>query len=209
MLSLWEYDVNMKETRHTPAGAAATELIVELFRLNGRLLAEGDRLVAPLGMSSARWQVLGAIALSPAPETVARLARTMGLTRQGVQRIVNELVEQGLVALRPNPHHRRASLVVLTPEGEAAYAQATALQIPWINTLTRRLPVAEIAGALALLRSLRLRLENATHAAGADPAEVSNERSGHASMVPAAAGRPEGGSRTHEPFAAVRPNMPR
>lgn len=54
---------------------AVTELILETFRLNGRLLAAGDALVANIGLTSARWQVLGAIALSPVPLPVAHLAR--------------------------------------------------------------------------------------------------------------------------------------
>ena len=64
-----------------------------------RLIAAGDDLVSDLGLTSARWQVLGAIALAPAAETVARLARAMGLHRQGVQRIVNELAAEGIVVL--------------------------------------------------------------------------------------------------------------
>jgi MarR family len=76
------------------AGDALTGLILETFRFNGRLLVAGDRLVADLGLTSARWQVMGAIALSPQPEPVARLARSMGLNRQGVQRIVNELAAE-------------------------------------------------------------------------------------------------------------------
>jgi hypothetical protein len=42
-----------------------SELALEIFRLNGELLADGDALVADLGLTSARWQVLGAVALSP------------------------------------------------------------------------------------------------------------------------------------------------
>ena len=61
-----------------------TDLILDLFRLNGRLLAAGDRLVAGLGLTSARWQVLGAIALADRPQPVAWLARDMGVYRQGV-----------------------------------------------------------------------------------------------------------------------------
>ena len=101
----------MTRPRHTPGGKAATELILETFRCNGRLLAAGDRLVAKLGLTSARWQVLGAIAYSPTPEPVARLARNMGLHRQGVQRIVNELEKEGLVEFRPNPHHGGPTLL--------------------------------------------------------------------------------------------------
>jgi hypothetical protein len=52
--------------------------------------------------------------------------------------------------------------VVLTTQGEAAYAAATALQIPWVNALAREQSPDEIAGACALLRTLRRRLEHGT-----------------------------------------------
>jgi DNA-binding MarR family transcriptional regulator len=110
------------------SGVAVSELIVTVFRLNGRLLVAGDRLVAHLGLTSARWHVLGAIALSPAPEPVAPLARNMGLNRQGVQRIVGKLVAEGFVELKDNPHHRSAKLVVMT----AKEAPTAGLQLCWL-----------------------------------------------------------------------------
>jgi DNA-binding MarR family transcriptional regulator len=140
---------------------ALTRLILEVFRVNGDLIAAGDRLVADLGLTSARWQVLGAIALSPAPEPVARLARAMGLHRQGVQRIVNELEAEGIVALEDNPHHRRARLVRLTKKGEALYREAGQRQKPWARGLVRGLDAKAIASAHDLLKSLRERLEQA------------------------------------------------
>jgi DNA-binding MarR family transcriptional regulator len=145
--------------RRTPAGGAVSELIVELFRLNGRLLVAGDRLVASLGLTGARWQVLGAIALSPTHEPVARLARNMGLNRQGVQRIVGELVAEGFVELKDNPHHRSAKLVVMTPKGEKAYNAALRVQIPWVNALGDGLSQKSIEAAGRVLEELRHRLE--------------------------------------------------
>ncbi|MDH3233798.1 MAG: MarR family transcriptional regulator, partial [Alphaproteobacteria bacterium] len=50
-----------KTTARPSVVEAVTALILETFRLNGRLLAAGDRLVGDLGLTSARWQVLGAI----------------------------------------------------------------------------------------------------------------------------------------------------
>ncbi len=149
----------MKDRGHTPAGKAATNLILETFRCNGRLLSAGDKLVAKLGLTSARWQVLGAIALSPAAEPVARLARNMGLHRQGVQRIVNELEKEGLVAFRPNPHHRKANLVILTGRGRKIYEEAERLQIPWVNGLSDGIAADDIVRAIRVLKSLRQRLE--------------------------------------------------
>lgn len=138
---------------------ALTLLILEVFRVNGGLIAAGDRLLADLGLTSARWQVLGAIALSPAAEPVARLARSMGLHRQGVQRIVNELEAEGIVAFDDNPHHRRAKLVRLTKKGEALYREADRRQKPWASGLARELDARAIASAHRLLKSLRERLE--------------------------------------------------
>jgi DNA-binding MarR family transcriptional regulator len=146
--------------RRTPAGLAVTELILEVFRLNGRLLVAGDRLVSRLGLTSARWQVLGAIALAERPEPVAWLARSMGLNRQGVQRIVNELAAEGYIALAPNPHHRRASLVVLTAKGRTAFAAIDRLQTPWVNALVKGMGVEDIAAAKEIIAKLRTRLED-------------------------------------------------
>jgi DNA-binding MarR family transcriptional regulator len=143
----------------TPSGVAVSELIVTVFRLNGRLLVAGDRLVASLGLTSARWQVLGAIALSPTPEPVARLARNMGLNRQGVQRIVGELVAEGFVELKDNPHHRSAKLVVMTAKGLKAYDAALRAQAPWVNMLGEGYDPKSIEEAGRILEALRQRLE--------------------------------------------------
>ncbi|MCC6947439.1 MAG: MarR family transcriptional regulator [Bradyrhizobiaceae bacterium] len=140
---------------------AITDLVLETFRLNGELLAMGDALVADLGLTSARWQVLGAVALSPVPLPVAHLARNMGLTRQAVQRIGNELAAGGLLRFAPNPHHRRAKLVLLTEKGRRAYKAATARWKPRAAALGKSLSAASIDQATSLLQTIRMRLEGA------------------------------------------------
>src|SRR5258708_35893281 len=111
------HDTQMKKTKRTPAGEALTNLMLDLFRLSSRLLTVGDRLVAGLGLTSARWQILGAITYAERPQPVAWLARDLGGNRQNVQRIVNGPHKEGLVAFEVNPHHRRAQLVTLTEKG--------------------------------------------------------------------------------------------
>lgn len=144
--------------RRTPAAARVTDLILEVFRLNGRLLAAGDRLVGDLGLSSARWQVLGAINVGPL--TVAQIGRAMGLTRQAVQRVVNELEADGIVELVDNPEHRRARLVRLTPEGRNRLDEATRRQAGWVNRLSRGVHPDTAQRALELVSLLRQRLEH-------------------------------------------------
>lgn len=136
-----------------------TGLILSIFRLNGRLLLAGDRLVADLDLTSARWQVLGAIALAERPQPVAWLARDMGLNRQGVQRIVNEMRDDGLLEIQPNPHHRRAHLVVLTKRGKEAFEAATRLQVPWVNGLAEGVSLKDIATTQKVVAELCERLE--------------------------------------------------
>ena len=149
----------MNKPRHTPAGRALTDLVLELFRLNNRLLAAGDRLVAGLGLTSARWQVLGTIVGADRPQPVAWLARDMGGNRQNVQRIVNDLANDGLVRFEVNPHHRRAQLVVLTDSGRKAFEAAMSLQAPWVNRLAAGLTVDEITIAHRVIVKLQANLD--------------------------------------------------
>ena len=136
-----------------------TGLVLEVFRLNGRLIASGDALVGRIGLTSARWQVLGAIALQARPAPVVRIADAMGLARQSVQRIVDALGQEGLIAFRENPHHKRAKLVVLTGAGETLYRSAMRLQKPWAARLAAGLDRDQLATTLGVLKGLRGRLE--------------------------------------------------
>ena len=133
--------------------------MLDLFRLNSLLLTAGDRLVVPLALTSARWQILGAIFTTERPQPVAWLARDLGANRQNVQRIVNDLHEEGLVVFETNPHHRRAQLVVLTEKGRATFDAAMRLQAPWINALSDGLLVKDIKTVHHVITALRRKLE--------------------------------------------------
>ncbi|SRR5579875_287095 len=150
----------MKDAERTPAGEALTDLILSLFRVNNLTLAWGDRLVGPLGLTSARWQILGAIVFADRPQPVAWLARDLGANRQNVQRIVNDLAEEALVVFEPNPHHRRAQLVVLTDKGRHTYDAAIRAYNPRANALAKGLPISDIDAARRVMAALRAKLES-------------------------------------------------
>jgi DNA-binding MarR family transcriptional regulator len=149
----------MRKVKRTPAGDALTDLMLDLFRANSLLLTAGDRLVAPLGLTSARWQILGAIVSTERPQPVSWLARDLGANRQNVQRIINDLHKDGLVAFETNPHHRRAQLVVLTDKGKRAFDAAMDLQAPWVNELADGLLVKDIGTVRRVVTALRMKLE--------------------------------------------------
>jgi DNA-binding MarR family transcriptional regulator len=132
----------------------------DLIRANSLILTAGDRLVAPLGLTSARWQLLGAIATAERPQPVSWLARDLGANRQNIQRIINDLDKDGLVAFQTNPHHRRAQLVVLTDKGKRAFEAAMELQAPWVNDLADGFLVRDIATVRRVAMALRKKLED-------------------------------------------------
>ena len=149
----------MRKVKRTPAGEALMDLMLDLFRATSLILTAGDRLVAPLGLTSARWQILGAIGSAERPQPVSWLARDLGANRQNVQRIVNDLNKDGLVALEANPHHRRAQLVVLTDKGKRAFEAAMDLQAPWVNDLADGFLVRDIGTVRRVVMTLRKKLE--------------------------------------------------
>lgn len=149
----------MTETKTSRAGEVLTGLILKMFRVNNRTLTWGDRLVAPLGLTSSRWQVLGAIAFAEQPQPVAWLARDLGASRQNVQRIVNDLHREGIVEFEPNPHHRRAQLVVMTKKGRKAYDTVVDMYYSRVGELARGMSAKDIETAHRVLATLQQRLE--------------------------------------------------
>ncbi len=115
--------------------------------------------MAGLGLTSARWQILGAVAAAGQPQPVAWIARDLGANRQNVQRIVNDLQRDGLVIFQPNPHHRRAQLVVLTDKGRQRFDAAMDLQAPWVNHLADGVAAEDLAVVHRVVVALRAKLE--------------------------------------------------
>jgi DNA-binding MarR family transcriptional regulator len=145
--------------KRTPAGAAATDVILSVFRANGLLVASGDQLSAGEDLTSARWQVLGAVALADRPLTVPQIARRMGLTRQSVHATVQRLIADGLVELVPNADHRRSLLVRMTPRGERRYAAIDKRQVSWVNALARGIDRSDLETTARVLEALCAQLE--------------------------------------------------
>jgi len=143
--------------------SAISELLLEVLRLSGQVSVAGDSLFADLRLSTARWQVVEAIAAAGGA-TVSDLARAIGVSRQAVQRIVNDMRADGLVWTSANPRHRRSPLIQLTGNGARARELAAERQKAWAEALGADLPGAKVARMTERLRRLRRRLEAAREA---------------------------------------------
>lgn len=145
--------------KHTREGQLFTDIVLEVFKLNGLLVTEGDELTKALGMTSARWKVLGALAYAAEPMTVSQIAHSMGQTRQGVQRLSDAMEKAGILSYKDNPNHKKAKLVTLTPKGEAIFQQLEEKQIPWANTRSAGIKEPDLKIALDVLKKMGRKLE--------------------------------------------------
>lgn len=149
----------MNDKVYTLQGEALTGLVLDLFRVSSRMTTAGDRLVSELGLTSARWQILGVMKEVARAQPVAWFARDMGTSRQNLQRIFYDLEKDGLVEFTPNPHHRRAPLVGLTASGHELFDKAMALQIPWANALADGLSLEDLTTTHKVISILCKKLE--------------------------------------------------
>jgi len=140
-------------------GPLFTDIVLEIFRLGGLLVSEGDRMGAEYGLTSARWKILGALYIAGEALTVPQIARRMGLTRQAVQRLVDAMSEDGLLRFQDNPSHKRARLIALSEHGDRVYRALYDKQALWAQDLAADSGEEELATTLETLRRIAAALE--------------------------------------------------
>lgn len=133
-------------------GAAMTDLVLETFRLNARLMEAAQRLAAQGGITAAWWQVLGGVL--DEPRTLAETGRRMGVSRQAVRRIADILVERGLAEYRTNPSHRRAQLLACTEAGYWAVRRIGLAQAPWAERIGKTVGADQLREAHTTMKRL-------------------------------------------------------
>lgn len=104
----------------------------QLFEANRLLRDAGERLASTVGQTHARRMVLQA---AEDGATVSEMARKLGLHRQGVQRIADELVDEGLGIYVENPHHRISKVFVVTEQGTAVLSAIQRAHNKWVGTI--------------------------------------------------------------------------
>ncbi len=95
-------------------------LIADVYELAAESRRTSEVLAREVDQTAARWHVMSVV--SNRPRTVASAARRLGLARQSVQRVVDDLVRAGQVELRLNPDHAQAPLAALSAKGRQTLA---------------------------------------------------------------------------------------
>jgi DNA-binding MarR family transcriptional regulator len=129
-------------------------VIVAIRQLFHELGSLGSELHQAQGVTSSMRAVMEALA-KDGPRTVPRIARSKSVTRQHIQTIVNELVENGLMETADNPDHKRSPLIRLTAKGQGSFAdiqRREAELLPHLAAAVSKTALKTTAGTLAKLQ---------------------------------------------------------
>ena len=141
----------------TPKGRLFNDILAEVFRLRSRLLESAEDIAAVAGLTTARWQILGAV--DHAPASVAHVARDLGLTRQSVQEKVDTMAREGLIEFVDNPDHKRSRLIAPTAKARKALDVLRPRQTQFAGLMGGRHSLDELQTTLDVLRRARTTLE--------------------------------------------------
>jgi DNA-binding MarR family transcriptional regulator len=146
--------------------SAISELLNQVRNSQGIVAAGTDMVISGSPLSPARFLLLRVVAFSQAAKTVPTLARHLAVSRQAIQRLADGLAKDGIVALRPNPHHLKAPLVVMTPKGRQLFDLCESRYQEWLASLAGTFSDDEVDAATKLLQRLQECI------AGSDPAQT-------------------------------------
>ncbi|PAU86063.1 hypothetical protein CK507_16480 [Pseudomonas sp. WN033] len=151
---------------HSESGARIAELVDEILRLHGRVMS--SRKPSILG-NSTQAIVLASVVLALEPPTVARIARSLGYTRQAIQKTADLMVGEGYVVYADNPHHKRSRQLLATEKGRRVYEQVNRESAEWTEHVAQGLDAPVLLQTLEVLRQVRRNLEGYSDNAGASP----------------------------------------
>ncbi len=154
-------NVPFYHNKKTPASNALTDLIRTVLRMNATVQKSGTRLMRGTGITNARWQTLSELFALSKRVTVSELARHMGLTRQAVQRLADDMADDGLVEFAENPGDARSMHLLLTEAGRATYHDALEREWQWTNAIAEDFDVEQIQNAVALLEAITQKIQTA------------------------------------------------
>lgn len=99
-------------------------MYADLFEAAAVSRRQGEEMAGAVGQTQARWQTMWII--NTGLFTVPQVARRLGVSRQNVQRITDDLRHEQLLTLIDNPDHKTSPLLQLTAAGQSRLAQINA-----------------------------------------------------------------------------------
>ncbi len=120
----------------TATGVDLSQVFLKVTSVYFKLSAQMDLALKPFGLTGSRMGVLRSLhELGPA--TVSDIARMRPVSRQGVQRLAQELTSKGLTRLTASSDDGRSKILELTPKGRRLYEKAAQMRLDMLDELAK------------------------------------------------------------------------
>ncbi|MDF1717161.1 MAG: MarR family transcriptional regulator [Antarcticimicrobium sp.] len=148
------------ETRNEPLSKSRLRLWLKLLKASNLIEDQIRRRLREQYQSTLpRFDVMSALARSPEGLKMSQISEMLRVSNGNVTGIVDRLTDEGLALRVAVPGDRRASLVRLTPKGQAAFAEHAAAHESWIDDMLDGLNADDVAGMIRRLDYLNNTLE--------------------------------------------------
>lgn len=142
-----------KTEQHEP-GKRIHDLFREVFALQAALSLMMDGVHLQAGLSTSQHKIMRVLART-GPATVPDIAARLGVSRQFVQTVCNDLRGLGFLEFTVNPRHKRSRLAALTKPGRSAFRQARKKEDRIIEQALPEIDTRKAGEACELLKFIR------------------------------------------------------
>jgi len=135
------------------------DLFDEILRLHGRFRSTFADFRRDHGLAESELMVLNAVLEAERPPTMSQIGRSMGLSRQFIQRAANSLINRGLVEQQGNPDHKRAALLIPTGKARELKREMNFRADAIAEALSHEVDIDAVRAAIHSLRAVRHAME--------------------------------------------------
>jgi DNA-binding MarR family transcriptional regulator len=144
---------------YTAENYAAEDSIGYLIAaLRGRLFRALDIELGKFGFTAAQWPILRAVADDKTP-IAAELCRKLNYDTGSMTRMLNRLVEKGVIEREPSSEDRRVVRLRMTPAGRRLYPKLRDAVIDVLNRLVGGIPQDDVRHTIELARRMMSNME--------------------------------------------------
>ena len=107
--------------------AAGCTAVTSLMRVHQVLTQQADRVLAPIDLTFARYELLVRLYFHKGALPLNQLGRQLQIHQTSITSLVDRLEKQGLIKRTPHPSDRRSTIAQMTPAGRVLTCKAIKL----------------------------------------------------------------------------------
>lgn len=113
------------------------DMLKSLIKIHLSLITTCNTLIVDQGISFARWQLIWLISFKKVAMTVPDMATCLGISRQGIQKQIDFLLNERIIYQLNNPAKKRSPQYMLSPKGQLLHDHIESVVFfPWIEKMS-------------------------------------------------------------------------